>query len=149
MAKIQQLTPCYRGFNTFWYGDIWLSIDNFISKCDSATKKRNFYFTDNPDNFSNDISNKERIISIDVLNLNWSKDIAVGKTADLITNKVSSNPNYMNSYRYDYMSQDISIPLVGGKYRETGDSYCGLSSLDFTYSNNAGIYSYVKCYILN
>lgn len=141
--------PCYRGFNTFWYGDIWLSIDNFISKCDSATKKRNFYFTDNPDNFSNDISNKERIISIDVLNLNWSKDIAVGKTADLITNKVSSNPNYMNSYRYDYMSQDISIPLVGGMYREIGDSHCGLSSLDFTNSNNAGMYSYVKCYILN
>lgn len=69
-----------------------MSIDNFISKCDFATKKRNFYFTDNPDNFSNDISNKERIISIDVLNWNWSKDIAVDKTADLITNKVSSNP---------------------------------------------------------
>lgn len=139
--------PCYRGFNTFWYGDVWLHIENFISKYDSTSKKRNFYFTDNPDNFSNDIENKERIISIDVLDNNWSKDIAVSKTADLITNKVSDNPNYMNSYRRDSLIQ--SIPLVGGKYSSTKDSRCGLTSLDFSYSSNAGLQCYVKCYIID
>lgn len=142
--------PCYRGFNTFWYGDAWLHIENFISKYDSTSKKRNFYFTDNPDNFSNDISNKERIISIDVLDSNWSKDIAVGKTANLITNKVSDNPNYMNSYRNDSLNQYfVSLPLVGGKYGSTEDSYCGLTSLDFSYSNNAGLQCYVKCCIID
>lgn len=142
--------PCYRGFNTFWYGDVWLHIENFISKYDSTSKKRNFYFTDNPDNFSNDIGNKERVISIDVLDSNWSKDIAVSKTADLITNKVSDNPNYMNSYRNDSLSQYfVSLSLVGGKYGSTEDSYCGLTSLDFSYSYNAGLQCYVKCYIID
>lgn len=142
--------PCYRGFNTFWYGDVWLHIENFISKYDSTSKKRNFYFTDNPDNFSNDIGNKERVISIDVLDSNWSKDIAVSKTADLITNKVSDNPNYMNTYRNDSLSQYfVSLSLVGGKYSSTEDSYCGLTSLDFSYSYNAGLQCYVKCYIID
>lgn len=62
--QVQLDVPCYRGFNTFWYGDIALVIENFISKYDSTYNKRTFYLTDNPANFSNDINDKETVIVI-------------------------------------------------------------------------------------
>ena len=100
--------PCYRGFNTFWYGDTWLNIENFISQYDSTSNKRKFYFTDNPNNFSNDINNKEHIIEINS-NLNgWAKEIAIGNNANLITNKVASSSNYMNCYKWDN-NNNISV----------------------------------------
>lgn len=141
--------PCYRGFNTFWYGDIYLYIDNFMSKYDSTTKKRNFYFTDNPDNFSNDISNKEHIISIDVPESNGAKNIVVGKTADLITDKTSDNTNYMSSYRYDNPYADLQSVVVGGS--AANDSKCDLAFLTcFRYLETGySQYGFVKCYIID
>jgi hypothetical protein len=143
--------PCYRGFNTFWYGDTYLYIDNFISKYDSTTKKRNFYFTDNPDNFSNDISNKEHIISIDVPKSNWAKNIVVGKTADLITDKTSDNTNYMSSYRNDNTYADLQSTVVGGG--AVSDSKCGLGLAFLTcfrsWENGYRQYGFVKCCIID
>lgn len=141
--------PCYRGFNTFWYGDTYLCIDNFISQYDYATKKRNFYFTDNPDNFSNDISNKEHIISIDVPKVNWAKNILVGKTADLITDKTSDNTNYMNSYREDYTFADLRSIIVGGC--AILNSRCGLAWLSSSYylEDRHRQHAFVKCYIID
>jgi hypothetical protein len=142
--------PCYRGFNTFWYGDIWLIIENFLSRYNYISRIRKFYFTDNPNNFSNDINNKENIISIDILEDNWAKNIMVNKTADLIANRTSSNPNYINSYRWDNTTTtDIHATYVGGD--AANGSNCGLASLDYKFSVDlkGSNVAFVKCYILN
>lgn len=141
--------PCYRGFNTFWYGDTWLNIENFISKHDSTSNKRKFYFTDNPNNFSNDINNKEHIIEINP-NLNgWAKEIAIGNNADLITNKVANTTNYINCYRMDSTDTSVHTTFVGGD--AAGGARCGLSfSALYLGVGHAGSDSaFAKCYILN
>ena len=141
--------PCYRGFNTFWYGDTLLNIENFISQYDSISNKRKFYFTDNPNNFSNNINNKEHIIEINP-NLNgWAKEIAIGNNADLITNKVSNTSNYTNCYRFDNNDTSVHTTFVGGE--ADGGTYCGLACL-FCSDGVGYAYSYVafaKCFILN
>lgn len=142
--------PCYRGFNTFWYGDTWLNIENFLSQYDSTSDKRKkFYFTDNPNNFSNDINNKEHIIEIDSYLKGWAKEIAIGNNADLITNKVSDSHNYTNCYRYDNDDESIYITLVGGG--AMSEESCGLACLgsfvDVGYSSSS--LAFAKCYILN
>lgn len=141
--------PCYRGFNIFWYGDTWLNIENFISKYDSTSDKRKFYFTDNPNNFSNDINNKEHIIEINPDLTGWAKEIAIGNNADLITNKVSNSSNYTNCYRWDNADTSVHTTLVGGC--AAAGALCGLAFLFC--SNGVGrAYSHIafaKCYILN
>lgn len=141
--------PCYRGFNTFWYGDIWISIENFISQYDSTSNKRKFYFTDNPNNFSNDINNKEHIIEIDS-NLNgWVKEIAIGNNANLITNKISTTYNYTNCGRYDNMGTIVVTTLVGGGASES--MFCGLACLRCAPGFNEAKpwIAFAKCYIIN
>ena len=141
--------PCYRGFNTFWYGDTWLNIENFISQYDSTSNKRKFYFTDNPNNFSNDINNKEHIIEINPNLDGWAKEIAIGNNADLITNKVSNTSNYINCYRWDNNDAAVHATFVGG-FAADG-TRCGLACLGchlgvgFAHS----IVAFAKCYILN
>ena len=141
--------PCYRGFNTFWYGDTWLNIENFISQYVSTSNKRKFYFTDNPNNFSNDINNKEHIIEINPDLTDWAKEIAIGNNADLITNKVSNNSNYINCYRWDNNDTSVHITFVGGG--ATYSARCGLAFLGcfrgvgYAHSDIA----FAKCYILN
>ena len=141
--------PCYRGFNIFWYGDTWLNIENFISKYDSTSNKRKFYFTDNPNNFSNDINNKEHIIEINP-NLNgWVKGIAIGNNADLITNKVSNISKYTNCYRADSNDTFVHTTFVGGD--ASCGAGCGLAFLHCSfgvgYANST--VAFAKCYILN
>ena len=141
--------PCYRGFNTFWYGDTWLNIENFISQYDSTSNKRKFYFTDNPNNFSDNINNKEHIIEINP-NLNgWAREIAIGNNADLITNKIYNNYNYTNCYRIDSNETFVNIAIVGGT--TSSHSWCGLAFLQC--NSNIDYYSstitFTKCYILN
>ena len=142
--------PCYRGFNIFWYGDTWLNIENFISKYDSTSGKRKFYFTDNPDNFSNDIDNKEKIISVDVPKNTWATNIMVGRTADLITNKTSMGGiNYIHSERWDNTDANMHISTVGGN--SLYDNKEGLIhlSLEFTINRALSIVAFVKCYIID
>lgn len=141
--------PCYRGFNVFWYGDTWLNIENFISQYDSTSNKRKFYFTDNPNNFSNDISNKEHIIEVNPTLNGWAKEIAIGNKADLITNKVSNTSNYINCYRWDNTEASVHVTFVGGCAGY--GPFCSLAFLacsldiDYVYSDGA----FAKCYILN
>lgn len=143
--------PCYRGFNTFWYGDIALNIENFISKYDSTSKKSKFYFTDNPANFSEYITNKEIVIDVDVIDANWAKNIMVGQTANLITNKTSDNANYMNSYRNKsstYSGETYST-TVGGSVID--DLHCGLATINTKlsqYTNYINV-GFGKCYIID
>lgn len=140
--------PCYRGFNTFWYGDRELNIENFISQYDSTSNKRKFYFTDNPNNFSNNISNKETVIDVGTPN-GWASNILVGKTAELITNKTSTNPNYMNSKRVDNTDINVHTNFIGGNASRGSD--CGLAYFNCLHSvNDANSYtSFVKCCIIN
>ena len=140
--------PCYRGFNTFWYGDTWMNIENFISKYDSVSKKRKIYFTDNPNNFSDDISNKEHVISVSPSS-GWASNIMVGKTADLIANKVSGDSGHLNSYIQCNTDSGVTTTLVGGSSGH--DSRCGLSSSNFTIGvrDAYSSYSFVKCCIIN
>lgn len=140
--------PCYRGFNTFWYGDTFLHVENFISKYDSTSKKRKFYFTDNPSNFSNKITDKETIIDVGTPN-GWASNILVGKTAELITNKTSTNPNYMNSERVDNTDINVHTNFIGGNASLGSD--CGLAHFNCLHSvNDANSYtSFVKCCIIN
>ena len=143
--------PCYRGFNTFWYGDTWLNIENFISKYDSTSNKRKFYFTDNPNNFSNDINNKEHIIEINPNLNNWAKEIAIGNNADLITNKISNTSNYTNCYRWDNMSTDVHTTIGGGTAYNMRASWWGLAYLACDDNVNVAHshFTFAKCYILN
>ena len=141
--------PCYRGFNVFWYGDTFLNIENYISQYDSTSNKRKFYFTDNPNNFSNDINNKEHIIEINPNVEDWAKEIAIGNNADLITNKVSNSSNYTNCYIWDNKNTDVNSTFVGAC--AVLGSQCGLASLDYYDSVefiDARI-AFAKCYILN
>ena len=141
--------PCYRGFNTFWYGDTWLNIENFISQYDSTSNKRKFYFTDNPNNFSNDINNKEHIIEINPNLSGWVKEIAIGNNANLITNKISNTSNYTNCYRWDYNDTSVHTTFVGGG--AANGSNCGLAFLACHKGvGNAGSgFGFAKCYIIN
>ena len=141
--------PCYRGFNTFWYGDTWLNIENFISQYDSTSNKRKFYFTDNPNNFSNDINNKEHIIEINPDLNGFAKEIAIGNNADLITNKISDTDNYINCYRWDNNDTSVHTTFVGGD--ASCGSNCGLACL-FCGNNVSYAFSnlgFAKCYIIN
>ena len=142
--------PCYRGFNVFWYGDTWLNIENFISQYDSISNKRKFYFTDNPNNFSNGINNKEHIIEINSNLSNWAKEIAIGNNADLITNKVSNISNYMSCYRWDNIDKSVHTTFVGGRASENG-THCGLAFLGCHYGvdNAFSLVAFAKCSILN
>lgn len=141
--------PCYRGFNIFWYGDTWLNIENFISKYDSTSDKRKFYFTDNPNNFSNDINNKEHIIEINPDLTGWAKEIAIGNNADLITNKVSNSSNYTNCYRWDNADTSVHTTLVGGC--AAAGALCGLAFLACRDGVGRAFshLAFAKCYILN
>lgn len=145
--QIQLDVPCYRGFNTFWYGDINLVIENFISKYDSTYNERTFYFTDNPANFSNDINDKETVIVIDRPDNDWIKNIRVGKTADLIINETSNNPNYMCSYVSDWYKKDATA-AVGGSSSNGRQS--GLTAISYTdFDIEAYSYGFGKCYIID
>ena len=149
LNQVQFNVPCYRGFNTFWYGDIWLIIENFLSKYDSTSGKRKVYFTDDPTKFGDNINIQENVIDMDVVEKNWAKNIIVGQTANLITNKTSNNANYMNSYRSENLSVTTGFAIAGGTAKN--GSRCGLATLlfsnrNFDAYNNTG---FVKCCIID
>lgn len=150
LTQRQLNVPCYRGFNTFWYGDTAVLIEGFMSKYDSASGKMKFYFTDSPTKFGDNEGILENVIDMDVVEKNWAKNIMVGQTANLITNRTSNNANYMNFYRSDFLADNESYFIaVGGSALE--GSHCGLGRL------NPGVASYkqysnvgfVKCHIID
>lgn len=149
LDQVQFNVPCYRGFNTFWYGDIWLIIENFLSEYDSTSGKRKVYFTDDPTKFGDNISIQENVIDMDVVENNWAKNIIVGQTANLITNKISNNANYMNSYRGENLNVTTGFAIAGGTAKM--GTHCGLVTLLFS-NGNFNVYNnvgFVKCYIID
>lgn len=148
LNQAQLRVPCYRGFNTFWYGDVLLNIENFISQYDSTSNKRKFYFTDNPSNFSNKTTNKETIIDVNTPR-GWASNIMVGKTADLITNKTSTNPNYISSSRVDNTDITIHTAFIGGDASRGSESNLACLYLHFNTNYQGSDVAFVKCYIIN
>ena len=133
--QISWNVPHWRGFNVFWYGDIWINIDNILSKYDTTKQKRIWYYTDDVSKFSNDIANKEhQIEGLGNVNENWLKEVRINNKGDIVPIKMADNANYKNSSYYRNYTDDIHTTFAGG--RATDGSLCGLLSLSAT--NGAG-----------
>lgn len=128
--------PHWRGFNVFWYGDIWINIDNMLTKYDTTKQKRIWYYTDDVSKFSNDITNKEhQIEGLGNINQNWLQEVRINNKGDIVPSKISGNINYKNSYHWNNTDGSIHTTFSGG--RAANSSRCGLLCLDA--SNGAGI----------
>lgn len=117
-AKENQIAwnvPHWRGFNVFWYGDIWINIDNMLTKYDTTKQKRIWYYTDDVSKFSNDITNKEhQIEGLSNSNGNWLQEVRINNKGDIIPIKIVNNSNYKNSYLWEYNDNKIHATFVGG-----------------------------------
>lgn len=121
--------PHWRGFNVFWYGDIWINIDNMLTKYDTTKQKRIWYYTDDVSKFSNDITNKEhQIEGLGNVREDWLQEVRINNKGDIIPSKIGNNVNYKNSYHWNYTSSDIHATFAGG-WAAFGFR-CGLLCLD-------------------
>lgn len=120
--------PHWRGFNVFWYGDIWINIDNMLTKYDTTKQKRIWYYTDDITKFSNDITNKEhQIEGLGNVDENWLREVRINNKGDIVPSKIVNNVNYKNSYHWSYTDSSINTTFAGG-WSSTGSS-CGLLCL--------------------
>ena len=121
--------PHWRGFNVFWYGDIWINIDNMLTKYDTTKQKRIWYYTDDITKFSNDITDKEhQIEGIGNVTESWLQEVRINTKGDIVPSKISDNSNYKNSYHWNYTDTSIHTTFTGGCEAARG-SRCGLLSL--------------------
>ena len=117
--------PHWRGFNVFWYGDIWINIDNMLTKYDTTKQKRIWYYTDDVSKFNNDITNKEhQIEGLGNVNENWLQEVRINNKGDIVPSKISGNANYKNSYNWNYTDSSIHTTFAGGW--SAAGSFCGL-----------------------
>ena len=117
--------PHWRGFNVFWYGDIWINVDNMLTKYDTTKQKRIWYYTDDITKFSNDITNKEhQIEGLSNGASDWLQEIRINNKGDIVVSKISYNTNYKNSYYWDNKDNSIYTTFAGGRAAES--SRCGL-----------------------
>lgn len=120
--------PHWRGFNVFWYGDIWINIDNMLTKYDTTKQKRIWYYTDDVSKFSNNITNKEhQIEGVGNIIENWLKEVRINNKGDIIPSNIVNNANYKNSYNWNINNININTTFSGGRYAI--DYYCGLLTL--------------------
>ena len=120
--------PHWRGFNVFWYGDIWINIDNMLTKYDTNKQKRIWYYTDDITKFSNDITNKEhQIEGLGNVNENWLQEVRINNKGDIVPSKIVNNANYKNSYHWNYTDTSIHTTFAGGEASD--GSRCGLLCL--------------------
>lgn len=117
--------PHWRGFNVFWYGDIWINIDNMLTKYDTTKQKRIWYYTDDVSKFSNDITNKEhRIEGLGNVDRDWLQEVRINNKGDIIPSKITNNVNYKNSFHQNITESSIHSTVVSGCADE--GSRCGL-----------------------
>lgn len=125
--------PHWRGFNVFWYGDIWINIDNMLTKYDATKQKRIWYYTDDVSKFSNDITNKEhQIEGLGVAGENWLQEVRLNNKGDIVPIKITNYTTYKNSHYSNTIADDIYIDAVGGNNNE--QSHHGIFSI---ISNNS------------
>lgn len=122
--------PHWRGFNVFWYGDIWLNIENFLSKYDSTKQRRIYYWTDDITKFDNTIDNKEHSLEdIVAPQSNCINEFNLGNQGSLTPRSYGSGKNI---YHYDNADSQIHTTFTGG--RVGAGSFCGLACLNSTAS---------------
>lgn len=142
--------PHWRGFNVFWYGDIWIRIDNMLNKYYTDKLKRIWYYTDDVSKFDNNIDNKEhQIEALGIRDNHWLQEVRINNKGDIVPSKINSSRAYKNSYHWNCTNTNISGNSVGG--RVGNDDKCGLfcsSACDSinSYGNDAG---FVKVTILD
>lgn len=125
--------PHWRGFNVFWYGDIWINIDNMLTKYDTTKQKRIWYYTDDVSKFSNDITNKEhQIEGLGAVGENWLQEVRLNNKGDIVPIKITNYTTYKNSHYSNAIADDIYIDAVGGNNNE--QSHHGIFSI---ISNNS------------
>ena len=129
-AKENQIAwnvPHWRGFNVFWYGDIWINIDNMLTKYDDAKQKKIWYYTDDVSKFSDDITNKEHQIEGFSKGGDWLREVRINNKGDIVPSKVVNSINYKNSYLWNRTENYIHTTYSGGTAAD--DFLCGLLSL--------------------
>lgn len=140
--------PHYRGFNVFWYGDIWINVDNTLTKYDTNKLKTIWYYTDEISKFSNYITNKEhQIESISGRVNTWLREIKINNKGDIVPISVSNN-SYKNSFVTSGDYTTINITIFGGKTEFS--SNCGLLCISTINSTNStlNVAGFVKVTIL-
>lgn len=142
--------PHYRGFNVFWYGDIWINVDNMLSKYNSTKQKRIWYYTDDVTKFDDDITDKEYQIEglIDRVS-NWLQEVRINNKGDIIPIKLNNSINYKNSNHNNDISGNINTNAVGGSSQNTNK--CGLFCSDVSNNIDTSWYDigFVKVTILD
>lgn len=114
--QVAWTVPHWRGFNVFWYGDIWINVDNMLTKYDSTKQKRIWYYTDDITKFDNNIYSKEhQIEGLGNVNENWLQEIKVNNKGDIVPSKISSYTSYKNSYHWNYIDQSMHTTSAGGR----------------------------------
>ena len=127
--QISWNVPHWRGFNVFWYGDIWINIDNMLTKYDTTKQKRIWYYTDDVSKFSNFITNKEyQIEGLGAVNENWLQEVKINDKGDIVPNKIGNYTSYKNSYHWNGIDSNVHSTFAGGN--SSVGSSSGLLCLD-------------------
>lgn len=141
--------PHWRGFNVFWYGDIWINIENFLSKYDTTKQRRIYYWTDDITKFDNTIDNKEHSLedSGNIQN-DWVNEFNLSKQGNLLVRNYKVN-NYINTFHFDNKDSQIHTTFIGGHANYS--SWCSLGFLDSRFNIYiANKYSgFVTCTIID
>lgn len=148
--QISWNVPHWRGFNVFWYGDIWINIDNMLTKYDTTKQKRIWYYTDDVSKFSNFISNKEhQIEGLGGVNENWLQEVKINDKGDIVPSKIGNYIGYKNSYHWNAIDDNVHATFAGG-ISSDGDSF-GLLCLDVRHiAGDSFVYvGFVKVTILD
>lgn len=148
--QISWNVPHWRGFNVFWYGDIWINIDNMLTKYDTTKQKRIWYYTDDVSKFDNNINNKEhQIEGLGNVNENWLQEVRINDKGDIVPSKITNYANYKNSYNWDAISSDIYNSVFGGAIYTT--SHHGLFCINSNnYPDDSGSdFGFIKVTILD
>ncbi len=126
--------PHWRGFNVFWYGDIWISVDNILSQYDNTKQKRIWYYTDDVSKFDNDITNKEhQIEGASDKSSDWLREVRINNKGDIVPSKTINGEYYKNFYYFNDGDISIHTTNVGGSVYVT-HPYEGLLCFDSTNS---------------
>lgn len=145
--------PHWRGFNVFWYGDIWINVDNMLNRYDDTELKRIWYYTDDVSKFDDNIDNKEhQIESLSTVGADWLQEVRINNKGDIVPSKIINNAAYKNSYHYgDTNNGHIHASFIGGWAGSGSGSRCSILYIDasiynFGTNSNAG---FVKVTILD